>query len=115
MWPFTIRVTGLERIEYLLNETNSLLRQALLQGKCLMANLDRLTSEVTEISDAADAAVVLLGELSQLLRDNAADPAAITALADQLDAKGTALAAAVVANTPADPSSGNGEVPEDNG
>lgn len=68
-----------------------------------MAHLDRITAEVAEIKDAAQSAVSLLDSLSALLRENAGDPAAINALADELDASGSALAEAVVRNTPAAP------------
>lgn len=66
-----------------------------------MADLTRLTAEVTETTTAIDSAIVLLGQLADLIRANATDPAALDALADQLDTEGNALAAAVVANTPA--------------
>lgn len=66
----------------------------------MATDLSRITSEVTEIGTAVDSAVALLGELAQLIRDNATDPAALNALADTLDSKGNELAAAVVANTP---------------
>ncbi len=69
----------------------------------MATDLTRITSEVTEMSDAVDGAVALLGELAQMIRDNATDPAALNALADQLDSKGTELAEAVTANTPAEP------------
>ncbi len=66
-----------------------------------MANeLERVQTEVTEISGTVDSAVALLEKLAQLIRDNATDPAALNKIADDLDAKGNALAAAVVANDP---------------
>lgn len=66
-----------------------------------MANeLDRIESEVTDISGAVDSAVALLDKLAQLIRDNAGDPARLNKIADDIDAKGNALAAAVVANDP---------------
>jgi hypothetical protein len=76
------------------------LKELLLIGKKNMADLTRLTQEVSEVSGAVDSAVVLLGQLAQLIRDNATNPAELEALAAQLDAKGTELADAVVANTP---------------
>lgn len=66
-------------------------------------DLERLESEVAEIETVADSAIALIGGLSAQLRDHADDPARIRALADSLDAKGIALAAAVAANTPAAP------------
>lgn len=69
-----------------------------------MANeLERVQTEVTEISGTVDSAVALLEKLAQLIRDNAGNPAALNKIADDLDAKGNALAAAVVANDPDTP------------
>lgn len=84
-------------------EILSLLRRIDQRTLHMATDLSRITSEVTEIGTAVDSAVALLGELAQLIRDNATDPAALNALADTLDSKGNELAAAVVANTPADP------------
>jgi hypothetical protein len=67
----------------------------------VMADLTRLTNEVSENTSAVQSAIALLGNLAQEIRDNAADPEALNALADQLDADGTALAVAVAENTPA--------------
>jgi len=62
--------------------------------------LDLLTVEVAEIATVVDSAIVLLNGLAQQLLDIRDDPAAIEALALELDAKANELAAAVVANTP---------------
>lgn len=74
----------------------------------MSSDLTRITTEVSEMSSVVDSAVALLGDLSQRIRDNASDPVALNALADTLDAKSNALAAAVAANTPA-----SGEVAHD--
>lgn len=66
----------------------------------MAGELARVQTEVTEISGSVDSAVALLQKLAQLIRDNASDPAALTKIADDLDAKGTQLAEAVVANDP---------------
>lgn len=68
----------------------------------MSAELDRLTSEVGEMKTAQQSAIALLRKLAQLIRDSAGDPAALKALADDLDSQGTELAAAVVENTPAE-------------
>ena len=68
--------------------------------KIMSEQLDRLTTEVAENSDVIGSAVTLLGNLSQQIRDLKDDPAALDALADDLDAQSNALAAAVAANTP---------------
>ena len=65
-----------------------------------MANaaLDRLTAEVAETKGAAQSAITLLNGLGQYIRDNLSDAAALTALADELDAAQADIAAAVTAN-----------------
>lgn len=76
----------------------------LLKGQTAMsAELDRLTTEVAETKTVTQSAIVLLGQLSDLIRQNANDPTALNALADQLDSNQADLANAVAANTPAAP------------
>jgi hypothetical protein len=67
----------------------------------IMADLTALTTQVKANTDTEASAVLLLGKLSDLIKQNASDPVAIAALADQLAASKDALAAAIVANTPA--------------
>lgn len=66
-------------------------------------DLTRLQDAVTRDNTVNQSAITLLANLAQLVRDTAGDPAAVNALADQLDAQQQALADAVVANTPAAP------------
>lgn len=61
----------------------------------------RLIDEATEAVTVQSAAASLITNLAQFIRDNANDPAALTAKADELDASSNALQAAIVANTPA--------------
>ena len=68
----------------------------------MSAELDRVAAEVAQNGEVIDSAVVLLDKLAQLIRDNAGNPAALNKLADDLDASGNKLAAAVAANTPAE-------------
>lgn len=72
----------------------------------MAGEIERVQTEVTEISGTVDSAVALLEKLAQLIRDNATNPAALNKIADDLDAKGNALAAAVVANDPDTPPEG---------
>lgn len=65
----------------------------------MSAELDRLTTEVTETKTAVDSAITLIVGLAERIRELQNDPAALTALADELDAKQAELAAAVSANT----------------
>jgi hypothetical protein len=68
-----------------------------------MGVLDDLTVQVQKNADVEASAVVLIQGIAQKLADAiaAGNPAAITALQAQLSASADALAAAVVANTPA--------------
>ena len=66
----------------------------------MSAALDRLTTEVSETSTAVDSVLALVEGLAQQIRDAATDPVALNKLADELDAKQAAIAAAVTANTP---------------
>jgi TolA-binding protein len=63
----------------------------------------RLTASVSALTTVDQSAITLINGLSQQIRDLSADPAALNALADQLDAQASDLSAAVTANTPATP------------
>jgi chromosome segregation ATPase len=67
----------------------------------MASDLDRIETEVSEMSDAVEGAVRLLSDLSSLIRDNVNDPARLKKIADDLDAKQQELAEAILANTPA--------------
>jgi hypothetical protein len=69
----------------------------------LKMDLTRLQAAVERDKTVNESAATLLGQLSDLIRATAGDPAAVKALADSLDAQQAALAAAVEANTPAPP------------
>jgi hypothetical protein len=68
-----------------------------------MPALDDLTAQVTKNEDVEASAVTLINGIAQRLKDAIAsnDPAKLTALQTSLSASADALAAAVVANTPA--------------
>lgn len=85
----------------LLEHMHRLLHTVLERIDRMSAATDRLTASVASLTSAQQSAVTLLGQLSQLIRDNAGDPTALNKLADDIDADTAALAAAVVANTPA--------------
>ncbi len=72
----------------------------------------RLSSEIAENNSAIQSAVTLINQIAQELRDAAGNQDAVNALADQLDAQSNALAAAVVANTPAEPAPAPEPTPE---
>ena len=68
-----------------------------------MADLTTLEAQVTANSDVEASAVLLIQGIAKQLADAIAanDPAKIQALQDKLKTSADALAAAVVANTPA--------------
>jgi hypothetical protein len=73
----------------------------------LMAiSLDDILAKTQVNTDAVDSATVLLNQLSDLIRAHVNDPAKLQQIADALDANDAKLAAAVVANTPADEGAG---------
>lgn len=74
----------------------------------MRSELDNLQREVTETTDVMAAAEKIIAGFGQMLRDTKGDPAAVRALADQLDKQQQSLAQAIVANTPAEEGSGSG-------
>lgn len=93
----------LNRMEQKLDLIAAALAGVAAQTGVIVTDLSAITNEVQENGDAVASAVSLLGSLSQQIRDLSTDPAALQALADQLDANTQSLAEAVVANTPAAP------------
>jgi hypothetical protein len=73
------------------------------QESKIMADLTALTAAVQRETDVEQSAVVLLQQLKSQLDAAGTDPVALKALSDQLGSNADALAAAVVANTPAAP------------
>lgn len=86
------------KLDAILLRANLIIRETY----AMATSLDDITVEVQQTTDAQAAAVLLLQELKNRLDAAGTDPAALKALSDQLDASTNALAAAVVANTPAD-------------
>lgn len=75
-------------------------------GEAMATDLSRITQEVEDTRTVIDSAITLLNGLAQALRDAAAGAdvtVEVNALADALDQKQSDLAAAIEANTPADP------------
>lgn len=67
----------------------------------MSAQLDSLTAQVTENTSVEASAIALLNNLHDMLVAAGTDPAKLSSLASTLKTSGDALAAAVVANTPA--------------
>lgn len=85
-----------------LDRVERLLSQLLQKGNAMSAALERITQEVAETKTAVESAITLINGLAQQIRDNAEDPVALNALADELDAQQAAIGEAVAANTPAE-------------
>jgi hypothetical protein len=86
-----------------LKKVINILHQIVEKENVMSEALDTLTLEVRELETVVDSAIALINGLAAQLRAIADDPAAILALAAELDAKEQELAAAVVANTPPTP------------
>ncbi len=67
----------------------------------LMQELDDLTTQVKSTTDVEQSALVLINGIAARLAAAGTDPAALAALGASLKSNSDALAAAVVANTPA--------------
>jgi hypothetical protein len=71
-------------------------------GEHMAVDLSALQAAVTQVATVNDGAILLIESIATQLREmalNNVDPAALQALADQLTAESSDLAAAVVANT----------------
>jgi hypothetical protein len=68
------------------------------QGDHMSAELDALTAEVTEMSGIVDSAITYIQGLGVIIESLKDDPAAISALAAELNEKGDALRAAITTN-----------------
>lgn len=67
-----------------------------------MANIAALEAAVAEETTVQQSAITLLENLSKMVKDAGTDPAKLQAVVDQLNSNRSALAAAIVANTPSE-------------
>lgn len=94
----------LTRIEQELAEIKRLLLILITKDKDMANALDNLTAKVTAENTVIDSAITLItGLADQIKAANTANDPALNALADSIQAKSDALAAAVTANTAAAP------------
>ena len=83
------------------NQLNRIL-DAITKLETKLANeLEDLTTQVAETKTVIDSAIVLIQGIKAALDAAGSNPAALKALRDSLDTSEQALAAAIVANTPA--------------
>lgn len=87
MLDFTFNVVDNAKLDLILKEMET-----------MSAAFDRLKAEVTETSGKVDSVLTLVEGLAQFIRDNAEDPAALNAMADELDAKQSQIQGAIDAN-----------------
>lgn len=99
-WSPTDYSRELKELKQMLEHNHTLIHQLLNEVHTMSASLDRLTAEVAETNAVIDSAITLINGLAQAIRDAATDPAALEALATELDTKANELAGAVAANTP---------------
>ncbi len=71
-----------------------------------MAELDDLTAQAQANHDLEESAVLVINGLAAKITAAGTDPAKLQALTTELKGSATDLAAAIVANTPADPGTG---------
>jgi hypothetical protein len=93
----------LKRLDAMLARIDSLFALLTSFSEKTMKELDDLTVQVKANTDAEASAVTLLGQLSDLIKAAGTDPAKLAALTSSLDSSKQALAAAILANTPAGP------------
>ena len=91
------------RIERKLDAILHLLRDSRKREIIMSAELDALTAKVVETNTVMGSAVALIGGLAAQIEALKTDPAALSALAASLEGSKAALAAAILANTPAAP------------
>lgn len=95
-------ISGLGRITTGLHNIERALSVLQEQGKKIMANIAALEAAVAEETTVQQSAITLLENLSKMVKDAGTDPAKLQAVVDQLNSNRSALAAAIVANTPSE-------------
>lgn len=87
----------LERVQVIDRKETKQLRQE----ADMSAQIDNLKAKVAKNTDQIQSTIVFIQGLAQQIRDNREDPAALDAMAEELDTRDRELADAVAANTPA--------------
>ena len=109
-WIDLLYWRALQAINDKMDRILTTLDQVKAQEKIMSAELEALEAQVKENEEVEQSALVLINGLADRVKELAdevaaagADPAKLVALAAELDASAANLAAAVVANTPAEP------------
>lgn len=93
----------LNRIDLQNQQQTALLNSLSLGAQIMSAEMDTLSTQVTQTDTVIDSAVTLLNGIAGQIQDAAGDRTKSLALAAELKTKSDALAAAVAANTPSQP------------
>lgn len=93
----------LARVLASLRRIESALARTSLREHFMANTLDHIKASVAANLTVTQSVLTLVSGLAQQIRDNAEDPAALEALAGQLDAENAQLAQAVTDNTPTPP------------
>ena len=94
-----VQQTTLELVQSIVRKEN----QQLAQEADMSAQLDNLKTKVAANTTVIQSAIVFINGLAQALKDARDDPAAIDALAAELETRDQELSGALVTNTPAAP------------
>jgi hypothetical protein len=93
-----------DKLKYLagrFDALEALLWLVLKRERQIIMTLDEIQAKVNDNGDVEASAIILLGQLSDLIRAGANDPVKMQAIADKLDTDKEALAQAIINNTPA--------------
>lgn len=90
-----------KKLDEVLAGQNKIISLITTNQKIIMADLSELEARVAKDTEVDASAITLLNGLKSALDAAGTDPVKLKALSDQLGTNSTALAAAVVANTPA--------------
>ena len=93
----------LRRVENKLDRILQLLRDVRNREVHMSVEMDALKAKVAANTTVVGSAIVLIDGLAQQIRDLKDDPAALLALATELEATNATLAGKVAENTPAAP------------
>jgi len=100
-WAFILLLVGISLWAGLNWKLNQLLALARATKETMMSALDDLTAQVTANTDTEASAVQAIQNIAAALAAAGTDPVKLAALQTQLKTSADALAAAIVANTPA--------------
>lgn len=92
----------LKRLRRLQTTLDDLLERSIEGSTIVSAELDRIKASVQNLTTVTQSVVTLVNTMAQQIRDLKNDPAALTAYADELDARAQELKDVTLANTPSE-------------